>query len=50
MVNDYVVQSSSNPILPEVKKRQMRFSGLTEEQLDGLESFLLANVNVPGGV
>ncbi len=47
VVADDVVQSSAKPILTEVKKRRMRFSGLTEEQLEELELFLLANVEVP---
>lgn len=46
VVNDEVIRSSSS-ILPQIKKRRIRFSGLTEKQLKKLELFLLANVDVP---
>ncbi len=46
VVSDEVVRCSS-PILPQIKKRRVRFSGLTEKQLLKLELFLLAYVDVP---
>jgi len=39
--------STSSSILPRIKKRRIRFSGLTEKQLVKLELFLLAYVDVP---
>jgi len=47
MAGDDIVLSSSS-ISPQIKKRRLRFSKLTEKQLIMLELFLLANVNIPG--
>ena len=45
MSDDIVLNSSS--ISPEIRKRRIRFSGLTESELIKLELFLLTNVNIP---
>jgi hypothetical protein len=43
--DDIIMNSSS--ISPQIKKRRIRFSELTEKQVIMLELFLLANVDIP---